>query len=103
MSNMDNDTQLAAFENENENGAGVEHDRSRALLVVGVIAALMLAILIIALAMTKPANEREVENMVRAGSPEFDAYKDKVAVDLAAKRRDGCPHAVAGGALDERV
>jgi hypothetical protein len=77
---MDNDTQLAVYEN--ENGASVEHDRSRALLVVGAIAALMLAILIIALAMTKPASEREVENMVRAGSPEFDAYKDKVVVEV---------------------
>jgi hypothetical protein len=83
---MDNDTQLAIFENENENennnGAGVEQDRSRGLLVVGAIAALMLAILIIALAVTKSAGDREVENMVRAGSPEFDAYKDKVTVEV---------------------
>lgn len=81
---MDNDTQLAVFENENDNnnGAGAERDRSRALLVVGAIAALMLAILITALAMTKPASEREAENMVRAGSPEFDAYKDKVVVEV---------------------
>jgi hypothetical protein len=83
---MDNDSQLTVFENENENennnGAGVEQDRSRGLLVVGVIAALMLAILITALAITKSSTDREVENMARAGSPEFDAYKDKVTVEV---------------------
>jgi len=79
---MDNDTQLAVFENDNENDNVSERDRSRALLIVGAIAALMLAIVITALMMTKPASEKEVENMVRAGSPEFDAYKDKVVLEI---------------------
>jgi hypothetical protein len=81
---MDNDTQLAVFENENENENydGGERDRSRALLVVGAIAALMLAMVITALLMIKPASEKEVEKMVRAGSPEFDAYKDKVVLEV---------------------
>jgi hypothetical protein len=81
---MDNDNQLAVLENdndrENNNGAVVEQDRSRGLLVVGAIAALMLAILVIALVMTKSAGDREGDNMARAGSPEFEAYKDKVTV-----------------------
>jgi len=83
---QDKDSQLAVFEtenyNENDNGAVVERDRSRALLVVGAIAALVLAIMIAALSLTKPANEREVESIVRAGSPEFDAYKDKVVLEV---------------------
>src|SRR5262245_53741938 len=83
---MDNDTQLAVFENENDdennNGFVVERSSHRGLLVVGAIAALMLAILIVALAMTKPASDREIENMVRAGSPEFDAYKGKVVLEI---------------------
>jgi hypothetical protein len=86
---MDNDTQLAVFENENDNendnnnnGAGVGQERPRGLLVVGAIAVLMLAILIIALAVTKSGGDREVENMVRAGSPEFDAYKAKVTLEV---------------------
>ena len=81
---MDNDTQLAVFENDNENNNGpvVEQDRSRGLMAVGVIAALMLAILVIALVMTKSSVDRESENMARAGSPEFDAYKDKVTVEV---------------------
>jgi len=77
---MDNDTQLAVFENGADNGA--EQDRSRALLIVGAIAVLVLAALITMLALTKPASEKEVENMVRAGSPEFDAYKDKVVLEV---------------------
>jgi hypothetical protein len=81
---MDNDTQLSVFEDEDEiyNGASARQHRPRALLVVGAIAALMLAVLIIALVMTKPAADRELENIVRAGSPEFDAYKDKVVVEV---------------------
>ena len=79
---MDDDTKLAVFERENDNDNGGERDRSRALLVLGAIAALILAVIITALMLTKPATEREVENMVRAGSPEFDAYKDKVVLEV---------------------
>ncbi len=82
---MDNDTQLAVFENENDNGYAVEQDRSRALLIVGAIAALILAVLITLLAMTKPAAVREAENMLHAGSPEFDAYKGKVELEVIEK------------------
>ncbi|MGH9767035.1 MAG: hypothetical protein ACREAB_06315 [Blastocatellia bacterium] len=77
---MDNDNQLAVFENGTDNG--VEQDRSRALLVVGAIAVLVLAALITMLAVTKPASEKEVENMVRAGSSEFEAYKNKVVLEV---------------------
>ncbi len=84
---MDNDTRLAILENKNENDnnndGAVEQYRSRPLLAVGAIAALMLAILIIALAINMPASEKDAENMVRAGSPEFDAYKDKVTLEIA--------------------
>ena len=80
---MDNDNQLAVFENGNDNGA--EQDRSRALLIVGAIAVLVLAALITMLALTKPASVREVENMLRAGSPEFEAYKAKVELEVIEK------------------
>jgi hypothetical protein len=85
---MDKDNQLRVFENENENDDennldfAVEQTRPRALLAVGAIAALMLGVLIVALVMTRPSSDREFENMVRAGSPEFDAYKDKVALEI---------------------
>lgn len=80
---MDNDNQLAVFENGTDNG--VEQDRSRALLIVGAIAVLVLAALITMLALTKPASEKEVENMVRAGSAEFEAYKDNVELEVIEK------------------
>jgi hypothetical protein len=83
---MENDNKLAVFENENDDennsGVAVEQSRPRGLLVVGAIAALILAILIVALALTKPAADKETENMVRAGSAEFDAYKNKVVVEI---------------------
>jgi hypothetical protein len=87
---MDNDTKLAVLENENDNdndndndnGVAFERNSSRPFLAVGAIGGLMLAILIIALALTSSSSNREIENMVRAGSPEFDAYKDKVGLEI---------------------
>jgi hypothetical protein len=89
---MDNDNKLTVLENENENekdtdsdfnyGGADERNSSRPLLAVGAIGGLMLAILIIALALTSSSSNREIENMVRAGSPEFDAYKDKVGLEI---------------------
>lgn len=82
---MDNDTQMTVFDNENENYTGGEQDRSRALLVVGAIATLVMAALITMLALTKPPSVKEVENMARAGSPEFEASKDKIGLEVSEK------------------
>src|SRR5262245_28717731 len=104
---MDNDTQLEVFDNENENennnSADLEQGRSRGLLVVGAIAALMLAILVIALAMTKSAGDREVENMARAGSPEFDAYKDKVTLEVDPEGKMVYPNMIGMWQLEARA
>src|SRR5262245_29662865 len=104
---MDNDTQIAVFdndnENENNNGAGVEQNRSRGLLAVGAIAALMLAILIIALVMTKSSGDREAENLARAGSPEFDAYKDKVTVEVDPEGKMVYPNMIGMWQLEARA
>ena len=104
---MNNDTELTVLENENENdnnnGAGAEKDRSRGLLVVGAIAALMLVILIIALAMTKSTRDREIENMARAGSQEFDAYKDKVTVDVDPEGKMVYPNMIGMWQLEARA
>ena len=77
---MDNDTQLAVFDNETDNYS--ERGRSRALLLIGGIAALLMVSIVMILMFTKPASEREAENLVRAGSPEFDSYKDKVVLEI---------------------
>ncbi len=79
---MDNDTQLAVFENEKGDDNDGDRDRSRALLVGGAIAAVVLAVMITALALMSPGMEKEGEDMLRAGSPEFDAYKGKVVVQV---------------------
>jgi hypothetical protein len=104
---MDNDTQLSVLgndnENENNNGAAVEQDRSRGLLVVGAIAAFMLAILIIALVMTKSTGDREVEKMARAGSPEFDAYKNKVTVEVDPEGKMVYPNMIGMWQLEARA
>jgi hypothetical protein len=106
---MDKDTQLSVLENENENenennyGAHVEQDRSRGLLFVGAIAALMLAILIIAMVMTKSTADREAENMARAGSPEFDAYKDKVTVVVDPEGKMVYPNMIGMWQLEARA
>jgi len=70
---------------ENENLKDVEQARSRALLVVGAIGALVLTALIVMLARSKPESVSVTENMVRAGAPEFDSYKDKVELEVIEK------------------
>jgi hypothetical protein len=70
---------------ENENFKDVEQARSRALLVVGAVGALVLTALIVMLARTKPESVSVTENMVRAGAPEFDSYKDKVELEVIEK------------------
>lgn len=82
---MENDTQLTPFENDEDNGNGftVEQPRPRAILVVAGIAALMLTILIVALSLSRnPADttDKALANIVRAGSPEYEGYKNKVQV-----------------------
>jgi hypothetical protein len=83
---MEHDNKLTVFENENNSDNdidfGVNQGRPRALLIAGAGAALLLGVLIVALVMTKPSIDQESENMVRAGSPEFDAYKNKVVLEI---------------------
>ncbi len=76
-------SKLAIFDN--EDSGETEQERSRAILVVGAIAALVLIALIALLASTKPQSSSAIENIVRAGSPEFDSYKDKVELELIEK------------------
>jgi hypothetical protein len=80
---MENDTKLTVFENNDDNvDFGVDQGRPRALLIAGGVAALVLGILIVALVTTKPSAESYSENILRAGSPEFEAYKSKVVLEV---------------------
>jgi hypothetical protein len=70
---------------ENENIKETEQARSRALLVVGAIGALVLTALIVLLMQSKPPSVALTENMVRAGAAEFDSYKGKVELEVIEK------------------
>lgn len=70
---------------DNETDKNTEQTRSHALLVVGAIAVLVLTALIVLLARSKPERVSVVENIVRAGTPEFDSYKDKIELETTDK------------------
>jgi hypothetical protein len=89
---MENDSKLTVFENQNDDDINIDFtpEQSRRpwpLLIGGAIAALVLAILITALVMTKPPIDQESANMARAGSAEFEAYKDKVTLEVDLESR----------------
>lgn len=60
----------------------IEQKRSRVVLWMGVAAAVLITALIVMLARSRPQNEPVIENVLRAGAAEFDAYKDKVAIEM---------------------
>ncbi len=70
---------------DNETDKNTEQARSHALLVVGAIAVLVLTALIVLLARSKPESVSVVENIVRAGAPEFDSYQDKIELETTDK------------------
>ncbi|MCI0337117.1 MAG: hypothetical protein L0226_06045 [Acidobacteria bacterium] len=71
------------FETEVDRSA--ERARSRAFLVIGAIAVLFILALIMMLSSLRRENLPMLRNVVRAGSPEFDAYKDKVELEITGK------------------
>ena len=71
------------FENETEKTT--EKARSRAILWVGLAAALILVALVAMLVKSRPEHQPLLEKVVRAGSPEFDGYKDKVELQVIDK------------------
>lgn len=73
------------FENPNETEKSVEQSRSRVILWGGTIVILLLATLVILVARSRPSYSVNLENALRAGSAEFDAYKAKVEVEVTDK------------------
>jgi hypothetical protein len=63
----------------------LEQKRSRAILWVGAAAAILLTALMIFVARSRPQNAPALENVVRAGSADFDAYKGKVEIEVIDK------------------
>ncbi|HEX4947463.1 MAG TPA: hypothetical protein VFZ34_12400 [Blastocatellia bacterium] len=79
---------------ESETDQMVEQRRSRMLMLLGGVGALALAVVILLLAkgtrstpslstseQVPGGTQTRLDNAVRAGSPEFDAYKDKVTLE----------------------
>ncbi len=73
------------FENTNETEKSVEQSRSRVILWGGTIVILLLATLVILVARSRPSYSVNLEDALRAGSAEFDAYKGKVEVEVTDK------------------
>ncbi|MFN0087765.1 MAG: hypothetical protein ACKVX9_20405 [Blastocatellia bacterium] len=70
---------------ENENDKVIERERSRALLWVGAAGAVALAVLILVLVKARPEDRPVIEDVLRAGTPEFDGYKDRIEMEIIDK------------------
>ncbi len=70
---------------ENQTDEQTEQERSRALLWVGLAGAIALAVLIFVWVKARPENRPPVENVLRAGTPEFDAYREKIELEVIDK------------------
>jgi len=73
------------FENTSETEKSVEQSRSRAILWGGTVVILVLATAIVFFARSNPHENLSLENAARAGSTEFEAYKEKVEVEVTDK------------------
>ena len=94
---MENDNKLTVFDDKDNADSidfGVEQSRPRAILFAGAVAALLLGVLIVALVRTKPSIDKESENLIRAGSPEFDSYKNKVMLEIDPESRMVYPNMI---------
>lgn len=73
------------FENEVETEKSVERSRSRAILWVGTAGVLLLTAIIVLFAKSRPHEAASLEGGARAGNAEFDAYKEKVEIEVTDK------------------
>jgi hypothetical protein len=64
-----------------ETERATEQRRSRLILGFGAIGAIALALVIVIFLARPQRQSRELANIRRAGSPEFEAYKDKVTLE----------------------
>jgi hypothetical protein len=62
-----------------------EQSRSRAILWVGAAATLVLIALVVILVWSRPENRPVLPNVLRAGAPEYDSYRDKVELEVIEK------------------
>lgn len=70
------------FENEEDKELTVAKKRSRAILWGGSVVVLLLAGIIVMFAKTRPTEMVTLEDALRAGNAEFEAYRSKVEIDI---------------------
>ncbi len=68
-----------------ETEKATEQRRSRIILVLGALVAAILAVIVMFVARSKPPASSELENVYRAGSPEFEAAKGNVGLEVIDK------------------
>lgn len=73
------------FENQHETEKSVERSRSRAILWIGTAGVLLLTAVIVLLAKSRPNEAPALDGAVRAGNAEFEAYKNKIGVEVTDK------------------
>jgi len=70
------------FENESETEKSVAQKRGRAILWGGTAVVLLLAVIVMLFARSRPQETVVLEGAARAGTAEFDTYKSKVEVEI---------------------
>jgi hypothetical protein len=68
-----------------ETEKATEQRRSRIILVLGALVAAILAVIVMFVARSRPPASSELENVQRAGSPEFEAAKGSVGLEVIDK------------------
>ncbi|MEP7338371.1 MAG: hypothetical protein ABI977_11605 [Acidobacteriota bacterium] len=70
------------FENVSQAEKTVARSRGRAVLFGGTALVLLLAVIIVLFAKSRPAESLTLEGSARAGDAEFEAYKSKVEIEI---------------------
>jgi biopolymer transport protein ExbD len=73
------------FENVSQTEKTVARSRGRAILFGGTALVLLLAVIIVLFAKSRPEEPVTLEGAARAGAADFESYKDKVEVEITAK------------------
>lgn len=63
----------------------VEKQGLRSIILVAAVALILVAILVVIMTRTKPQYQQTLQDVVRAGSAEFDSYRDKVKLEIIDK------------------
>ncbi|QQS45039.1 MAG: hypothetical protein IPM66_13785 [Acidobacteriota bacterium] len=71
--------------NQEHEPSTIEKQGRRSLILVAAIALILIAVLVLIVTQSKPQYQQTLEKVVRAGSAEFDSYRDKVKIEIIDK------------------